>query len=45
MCLDAQQYDPEDPAKPLYKCDFSNGDLAQAAGARLKWVNVPLTNF
>ena len=36
MCLVSKQYDPMDPAKPLYKCDFSNGDSALDAGAKLE---------
>ena len=36
MCLDSKQYDPEDPELPLYRCDFSNGELASLAGERLK---------
>lgn len=36
MCLDAQQYDPMDPEKPLYRCDFSAGQFAPDAGARMK---------
>lgn len=36
MCLLSEQYDPLDPEKPLYKCDFSNGDKAHEAGTKLK---------
>ncbi len=36
MCLDSQQYNPEDPELPLYKCDFSNGEFASLAGQRMK---------
>jgi len=33
MCTLAGEYDPKDPTKPLYKCDFYNND---AAGKALK---------
>ena len=36
LCLDADQYNPNDPLKPLFKCDFSNGPLASAAGDTMK---------
>lgn len=36
MCLTSGQYDPNDPNKPLFKCDFSHGELAQMAGAKMK---------
>ena len=34
MCLLSQQYDPNDESKPLYKCDFSNGDHVGEAGEK-----------
>ena len=35
MCILSQQYDPNKPSlKPLYKCDFSNGDHVQQAGEK-----------
>jgi len=36
MCLDSGNYDQKDPAKPLHKCDFSQGHLSTLAGKRLK---------
>ena len=36
MCVDSKQYDPEDPDLPLYRCDFSNGQLASEAGLRMQ---------
>lgn len=36
MCLDAKQYDPADPKKPLYLCDFSKGEHAQVAGKKMQ---------
>lgn len=38
MCELSKQYDPTDKDKPLYKCDFSNGDSVAAAGAEMKYV-------
>jgi len=32
MCLESENYDPLDPARPLFKCDFSAGSLGLAAG-------------
>lgn len=32
MCIAAGEYDPNDPAKPLYQCDFNNN---KEAGAKL----------
>lgn len=28
LCIAAEQYDPNDPAKPLHKCDFEGSQLA-----------------
>ena len=36
MCLEAKQYDPSDAAKPLYKCDFSNGEFKHRAAEKMK---------
>lgn len=36
MCLASKNYDPNDAAKPLFKCDFSAGPDAPKAGALLK---------
>ncbi len=36
MCLVSKQYVPEDPEKPLFKCDFSMGESASEAGAKMK---------
>eukprot|EP00092_Neocalanus_flemingeri_P032409 GFUD01035244.1.p1 GENE.GFUD01035244.1~~GFUD01035244.1.p1 ORF type:complete len:665 (+),score=203.13 GFUD01035244.1:85-2079(+) len=36
MCLDSANFVPNDPAKPLHKCDFSQGELSLLAGQRLK---------
>ena len=36
MCLDSQQYDPDDPNKPLHKCDFSHGDYKHVAADKMK---------
>lgn len=33
LCIAAKQYDPNDPAKPLHKCDFEG---SQIAGQRLR---------
>jgi len=30
------RYDPLDPARPLFKCDFSAGSLGLAAGDKMK---------
>lgn len=37
MCLLSGQYVINDPKKPLFKCDFSNGNK-EDAGAKLKLV-------
>ena len=34
MCLLSKQYDPNDKDKPLYKCDFSNGNNVAEAGEK-----------
>ena len=36
MCLASNNYDPADPEKPLFKCDFSAGPDAPKAGQLLK---------
>ena len=35
MCLDSKQYNASDPNMPLFKCDFSFGPDAPAAGANM----------
>ena len=35
MCLEAGEYVPSDPSKPLYKCDFFNSEEAGAKLAKL----------
>ena len=36
MCLESKQYEQGNPDLPLFKCDFSHGPDAAAAGAKLK---------
>jgi len=36
MCLEAKQYIPESTEKPLHRCDFSEGEFKDAAGAKLR---------
>merc|ERR1712083_1198936 len=40
MCQLSHQYDPEDPTKPLFKCDFSNGDLDHVSDAGKKFAKM-----
>ena len=37
MCLEAKQYIPESTEKPLHRCDFSEGEFKDAAGAKLRY--------
>ena len=43
MCLEAKQYIPESTEKPLHRCDFSEGEFKDAAGAKLRYFQ--LTNI
>ena len=43
MCLEAKQYIPESTEKPLHRCDFSEGEFKDAAGAKLRYLQ--LTNI
>lgn len=40
LCLKAGQYDPNDPAKPLYKCDIDQSTEAGNALALVYYFNM-----
>ena len=44
MCLEAKQYIPESTEKPLHRCDFSEGEFKDAAGAKLRYLQLTNTS-